>query len=117
MKDRNMKYTAFFAVLLSFSATHAQTSTIPNVGHITDMERWIISNKINDDLAKALRICEAHVDHTTGGNIVDHSVSFPFEVGWEASCNAIREKSKAAEASFKTSKAADDKAIVDSLAK
>lgn len=104
-----------FACVISGSSFAQKVNDLPVAGQSGSLERWMISNKVDDDTIQAMRICEANVQRSD--KLPSLTEALPFAPDMAASCAAVRKKMYDAAVAAAAAKSASDKSLVERLAK
>lgn len=106
----------FIVAMFLSSPALAQTSP-PLPGHLDSLERWMMTNKVDDATKNAMLACESHVTKPDSEPADPTYLKvYPFDPAWDVSCSALRSKMFAAAQATVAAKITADKALVDSLA-
>lgn len=103
-----------FACVISGSSFAQKVNDLPVAGQVSSLERWMISNKVDDETVRAMRVCEANVAPPTGPE--DGTKARPYAADYAASCATIRKKMYDAAVTAASTQATSDKSLVDSVA-
>lgn len=101
-----------FACVISGSSFAQKVNDLPVPGQSGSLERWMISNKVDDLTVAALRICEANVVRPIAPPIGINAL--PFNAEFTTPCTALRKKVYDAAISAANVQKTSDKSLVES---